>query len=79
MCAINKKMVIQCIEVSGCSFVLHVLSLFLGVKHQIRTHLLHVLNTPILGDHKYSYLTEIKPQVQMYYTCTNTTVTIHRI
>lgn len=34
-----------------------------GVKHQIRTHLLHVLNTPVLGDHKYSYLTEIKPQI----------------
>ncbi|XP_061196917.1 uncharacterized protein LOC133205176 [Saccostrea echinata] len=34
-----------------------------GVKHQIRTHLFHVLNTPLLGDHKYSYLTEIKPQI----------------
>ena len=33
-----------------------------GVKHQIRCHLGFGLNTPILGDHKYSNLGKIAPQ-----------------
>jgi len=34
-----------------------------GVKHQIRVHLGFGLNTPILGDHKYSHIREVgKPQ-----------------
>lgn len=33
-----------------------------GVKHQIRCHLGFGLNTPILGDHKYSHLTKLAPQ-----------------
>ncbi len=36
---------------------------FTGLKHQIRAHLGLALNTPILGDHKYSYVDELgKPQ-----------------
>ena len=35
----------------------------LGVKHQIRCHLAFGLNTPILGDHKYSHYSKIAPQV----------------
>ena len=34
-----------------------------GVKHQIRCHLAFGLNTPILGDHKYSHYSKIAPQV----------------
>ncbi|XP_041347380.1 uncharacterized protein LOC121367341 [Gigantopelta aegis] len=33
-----------------------------GVKHQIRVHLAYGLNTPILGDHKYSHFTKLAPQ-----------------
>ena len=33
-----------------------------GVKHQIRCHLAFALNTPILGDHKYSHFTKMAPQ-----------------
>lgn len=33
-----------------------------GVKHQIRVHLGFALRTPILGDHKYTYLDRIAPQ-----------------
>ncbi|GFS02282.1 RNA pseudouridylate synthase domain-containing protein 4 [Elysia marginata] len=33
-----------------------------GVKHQLRVHLAHALNTPILGDHKYSHLAKLAPQ-----------------
>ena len=33
-----------------------------GVKHQIRVHLGFGLRTPILGDHKYTYLERIAPQ-----------------
>jgi 23S rRNA-/tRNA-specific pseudouridylate synthase len=33
-----------------------------GVKHQIRCHMAFGLNTPILGDHKYSHYTKIVPQ-----------------
>lgn len=33
-----------------------------GVKHQIRCHLGLGLRTPILGDHKYTYLDRIAPQ-----------------
>lgn len=33
-----------------------------GVKHQIRCHLGFGLKTPILGDHKYSYLNKLAPQ-----------------
>ena len=34
-----------------------------GVKHQIRCHLAFGLNTPILGDHKYSHYSKLAPQV----------------
>jgi len=34
-----------------------------GVKHQIRCHLAFGLNTPILGDHKYSHYSKMAPQV----------------
>ncbi|KAL7645255.1 UNVERIFIED_CONTAM: hypothetical protein RMT77_003641 [Armadillidium vulgare] len=33
-----------------------------GVKHQIRVHLGFGINCPVIGDHKYSYLTKIVPQ-----------------
>jgi 23S rRNA-/tRNA-specific pseudouridylate synthase len=33
-----------------------------GVKHQIRVHLGFGLRTPVLGDHKYTYLEKIAPQ-----------------
>ncbi|KAK6184458.1 hypothetical protein SNE40_006926 [Patella caerulea] len=33
-----------------------------GVKHQIRVHLGFGLNTPILGDHKYSHFSKLVPQ-----------------
>ena len=33
-----------------------------GVKHQIRCHLAFALNTPILGDHKYSHFSKLAPQ-----------------
>lgn len=33
-----------------------------GVKHQVRVHLAFGLNTPILGDHKYSHLNKMAPQ-----------------
>lgn len=33
-----------------------------GVKHQIRCHLAFGLNTPILGDHKYSHYSKMAPQ-----------------
>lgn len=33
-----------------------------GFKHQIRAHLAYGLNTPIVGDHKYSHHDELKPQ-----------------
>ncbi len=33
-----------------------------GVKHQIRCHMAFALNTPILGDHKYSHLSKLAPQ-----------------
>lgn len=33
-----------------------------GVKHQIRVHLGFGLRTPILGDHKYTYLDRLAPQ-----------------
>lgn len=33
-----------------------------GVKHQIRCHLAFSLNTPIIGDHKYSHISKIAPQ-----------------
>ncbi|RWS29586.1 ribosomal pseudouridine synthase-like protein [Leptotrombidium deliense] len=33
-----------------------------GVRHQIRCHLGFGLRTPILGDHKYSYLDKLAPQ-----------------
>lgn len=33
-----------------------------GVKHQIRCHLGFAMNTPILGDHKYSHLDRVAPQ-----------------
>lgn len=34
-----------------------------GRKHQIRVHLADGLNTPILGDHKYSHRERLAPQV----------------
>ncbi|XP_048252242.1 uncharacterized protein LOC124135180 [Haliotis rufescens] len=33
-----------------------------GLKHQIRVHLAFGLNTPVLGDHKYSHITKVAPQ-----------------
>ncbi|ESP00978.1 hypothetical protein LOTGIDRAFT_140139 [Lottia gigantea] len=33
-----------------------------GIKHQIRCHLGFGLNTPILGDHKYSHFSKLAPQ-----------------
>ncbi|XP_076108211.1 uncharacterized protein LOC143076366 isoform X2 [Mytilus galloprovincialis] len=33
-----------------------------SVKHQIRAHMFFGLNTPILGDHKYSHITKMAPQ-----------------
>jgi 23S rRNA-/tRNA-specific pseudouridylate synthase len=33
-----------------------------GVKHQLRCHMSFGLNTPILGDHKYSHLHKLAPQ-----------------
>ncbi|RUS74503.1 hypothetical protein EGW08_017734, partial [Elysia chlorotica] len=33
-----------------------------GVKHQLRVHLACGLNTPILGDHKYSHVARLAPQ-----------------
>jgi len=33
-----------------------------GVKHQIRCHLAFGLNTPIIGDHKYSHYSRMAPQ-----------------
>ncbi|KAH9515031.1 Mitochondrial RNA pseudouridine synthase rpusd4 [Bulinus truncatus] len=33
-----------------------------SVKHQLRVHLASGLNTPILGDHKYSHFTDLRPQ-----------------
>lgn len=33
-----------------------------GFKHQIRAHLAYGLNTPIIGDHKYSHTDALKPQ-----------------
>lgn len=33
-----------------------------GVKHQIRCHLAFGLNTPILGDHKFSHYSKLAPQ-----------------
>ncbi|KAK3587084.1 hypothetical protein CHS0354_014959 [Potamilus streckersoni] len=33
-----------------------------GIKHQIRVHLAFGLNTPILGDHKYSHFDKLAPQ-----------------
>ena len=33
-----------------------------GVKHQIRCHMAFGLNTPILGDHKYSHPSRLAPQ-----------------
>ena len=34
-----------------------------GVKHQIRAHMGFALNTPVLGDHKYSQIRDLgKPQ-----------------
>ncbi|VDQ12605.1 unnamed protein product [Trichobilharzia regenti] len=35
---------------------------FQGVKHQIRAHLAFGLQTPILGDHKYSHAEYLAPQ-----------------
>ncbi|XP_064612439.1 uncharacterized protein LOC135476369 [Liolophura sinensis] len=35
---------------------------FTGVKHQLRVHMAHALNTPILGDHKYSHFNKLAPQ-----------------
>lgn len=34
-----------------------------GVQHQIRAHLAQALNTPVLGDHKYSHMDRLAPQV----------------
>ncbi|GFO21447.1 RNA pseudouridylate synthase domain-containing protein 4 [Plakobranchus ocellatus] len=33
-----------------------------GVKHQLRVHLAYGINTPILGDHKYSHFSRLAPQ-----------------
>ncbi|XP_036360060.1 uncharacterized protein LOC115213410 isoform X2 [Octopus sinensis] len=33
-----------------------------GVKHQVRVHLAFGLNTPIIGDHKYSHINKLAPQ-----------------
>ncbi|OQV20229.1 putative RNA pseudouridylate synthase domain-containing protein 4 [Hypsibius exemplaris] len=33
-----------------------------GVKHQVRIHLSHGLECPVLGDHKYSHFTKLAPQ-----------------
>jgi 23S rRNA-/tRNA-specific pseudouridylate synthase len=38
-----------------------------GVKHQVRAHMFYGLNTPVLGDHKYSHLSKIAPQVGKNY------------
>lgn len=41
----------------------YVLSSFVGgIKHQIRVHLSAALETPILGDHKYSHFGHLAPQ-----------------
>ena len=37
-----------------------------GVQHQIRAHLAQALNTPILGDHKYSHYDKLAPQVSLF-------------
>lgn len=44
-----------------------------GVKHQIRCHLAFGLNTPILGDHKYSHYSKMAPQVlcTVWFHCNN--------
>ena len=39
------------------------LSPMTGVKHQLRVHLAFGLGCPILGDHKYSHLKKMAPQV----------------
>ncbi|GAB1608417.1 uncharacterized protein LOC115213410 [Argonauta hians] len=33
-----------------------------GIKHQLRVHLAFGLNTPIIGDHKYSHINKLAPQ-----------------
>lgn len=40
----------------------------LGVKHQIRVHTGFGLSCPILGDHKYSHLDKLAPQVGTFGT-----------
>ena len=45
----------------GHKLILYMLSLT-GVKHQIRSHLSAGLDTPILGDHKYSHFGHLAPQ-----------------
>lgn len=40
-----------------------IILIILGFTHQIRCHLGFGLNTPILGDHKYSHFLDFKPQV----------------
>lgn len=34
-----------------------------GFQHQIRAHLAQVMNSPVLGDHKYSHFDRLAPQV----------------
>lgn len=36
-----------------------------AVKHQMRVHMAFALTCPILGDHKYSHLSKLAPQVQL--------------
>lgn len=57
---------VECQPITGrfsFIFILDLLHISLGVKHQIRTHLAHALGTPILGDHKYSHYAKLAPQV----------------
>lgn len=47
---------------SSCNCALVECKTETGIKHQVRVHLAFGLNTPILGDHKYSHLTKMAPQ-----------------
>lgn len=47
---------------SSCNCALLECKTETGIKHQVRVHLASGLNTPILGDHKYSHLTKLVPQ-----------------
>lgn len=68
MCSLFNTRFLQVLSKANSTSLIE-LSPVTGVKHQLRVHLGFGLACPVLGDHKYSHLQKLAPQVSLFVLC----------